>query len=151
MSLTDLDREDIRYIAELLAKEFTLQKFRNVPSPMVPFTLLGGVVRADVRTSMANTIWFNASSAYFDHNCVSSSPTAAPGAVVNSRFDATDFVAWIEEEIQETIVRARILMDFIPQSKTKNNLAMIAMNRSIERMGITTAEGRIGFQITHRM
>lgn len=107
--ITEAERAAIPEVAEEAARRFVETRLANEEASVF-WTMKARTIFCTVRASkLTNAVWFNAITAGTIHNCVSSTPGKPKGVLVQSRYDATDFVGWIAEEIEEALIRHQII------------------------------------------
>jgi hypothetical protein len=89
-------------------------------------------IHCTLRRTPRKVVWYGATMRGQRHNCVSSKPGSGPGVLVQSRHDTSDMVAWLEEEIVETLIRC----DIIQRIKAGKDLIPMLVKKA-ERMGNT--------------
>jgi len=125
--LNHFEEESIKVLANDIAREFMKDRITGQRQVIKMFHLRTGTISCSVRMSKEGHVWFNATMPAMRHNCVTSKPSAPSGVLIGSRFDATDFVEWIIEELRETLIRAEIVKRI--EATAKNNLLSIIMNK----------------------
>jgi hypothetical protein len=141
--LSPKELRSIRIVAEKAVVLFTRNKLQGLRRPAIYGTMCHGAVDFMLRSSGNGSIWFNSTAPWLDHNCVSSSPSAVPGVVVTSRFDATNLIEWVAEELKETLIRFKIIRG-IRVAKHDNLIEMI-QRRVIRTYGPFSSEDGEGF------
>lgn len=109
ISLSEAEVNDVACFAKKLATEYVVRKFEGSKRP-IAMRLMGGIVNGSIKTSNSGAVWITMSSPYTNVNCVTTNPSKAfYGLLIQARFDADDFVGWIEEEITEALLRMKTL------------------------------------------
>jgi hypothetical protein len=78
------------------------------------------------------------------HNCITSKPGGLSGAIIQARFDATDFIKWIEEELTEGLTRLAIISRI--NAETYDNLVEMIIKKSQRASDEGTAEEILGMR-----
>lgn len=151
VELTDDELAAITHAAELLSVEFTKRKLSNEKRLIVHASCLWGMLNVVMRSSSTGAVWLDITSSFLDHgkSCVRTRVLSnhRDMVITESRFDATNFVKWVEEEITEAIIRARIIL------MMKERAGLRGYNEHMSAMKARTsnspdvAESQIGFRL----
>jgi len=132
--LLDYELLAIRDLASDLARTWVKMRLsddcRN-RNPQIIWTMMQGALHCSLRMSQSGAVWINVSTFATRHNFVSSKPGCRSGVVIQSRFDATDFVEWLFEELSEAMIRMHILSRL--NAKRRDNLLDIVIERARKR------------------
>lgn len=109
MYLHDIEVKAIKELAETAAQQLASLRLSGDRDGVVCWTMLGRIL-CQIRRSTTNGIWFNATTADSRYDCVMMSGRKIPGRLVSARFDSESFVEWLVEEIEEAVIRHKILL-----------------------------------------
>lgn len=139
----------IRSSAEHVATTYVkhrLERENESDTIVLSWTIMNGLCFLLRKASGAGTgVWLSATSpTAVGHNCVSSKQSAnkSTGVLTISRFDATEFIDWIEEEMTEAIIRYKIIKRIKASSRGKlKDLIVKAQTRASKDDPIQYAPG----------
>ena len=154
VELTDDELAAITHAAELLSVEFTKLKLSNEKRLIVHASCLWGMLSVVMRASSTGAVWLDITSQFLDHgkSCVRTNPPGrasnhADMVITESRFDATNFVKWVEEEITEAIIRGRIILMMKERAGLHGYKEHMSAMKARTSNSPDVAESQIGFRL----